>query len=135
MLRLTLALSMSFALALSAAQAQMTSDVRFDTGNFGTRVSGTITGDEYHDFRLGASEGQEMFIELVVGDSTGNGTVYFNLLPPGSDGVAIYNGSTYGTTATIDLPETGTYTIRVYQMGNDRDTGATTGFDLNLSIQ
>ena len=129
------ALALTTILAAPAAQAQMSADVQFEKGNFGTMVSGTVTGDEYMDYRLGASAGQEMFIDLQVADSNGSGTIYFNLLPPGSDGVAIYNGSMDGNTATVALPESGSYTIRVYQMGNDRDAGATTGFNMDLSIQ
>lgn len=123
------------AAAANTANAQTISDVQFAPGNFGTMVSGTIIGDEYIDYRLGAKAGQEMFVELNVTDSNGNGIVYFNILPPGSDGVAIYNGSTFGNTTTVDLPEDGTYSIRVYQMGNDRDTGKTSGFNIDLSIQ
>ena len=128
---------LALALAASATllAAQTVSDVQFAPGNFGTMVSGTIIGDEYIDYRLGAKAGQEMFVELTVTDSNGNGIVYFNILPPGSDGEAIYNGSTLGNTTTVDLPEDGTCSIRVYQMGNDRDTGKTSGFNIDLSIQ
>ena len=128
---------LALALAASATllAAQTVSDVQFAPGNFGTMVSGTIIGDEYIDYRLGAKAGQEMFVELTVTDSNGNGIVYFNILPPGSDGEAIYNGSTLGNTTTVDLPEDGTYSIRVYQVGNDRDTGKTSGFNIDLSIQ
>ncbi|WP_171101551.1 MULTISPECIES: hypothetical protein [unclassified Ruegeria] len=119
----------------SIATAQMKADVKFAPGNFGTMVSGTITGDEYFDYSLGASAGQEMFAELQVSDTNGNGVIYFNILPPGSDGEAIYIGSINGNTARVDLPESGDYTIRVYLMGNDRDTGKTVGYNLDLSIQ
>lgn len=115
--------------------AQESVDVQFAPGNFGTMVEGQITGDAYIDYRLGAQAGQEMFIDLQVAQSDGNGTIYFNLLPPGSDGVAIYNGSINGNTTTADLPEDGTYTIRVYLMGNDRDAGATVDYRIDLSIQ
>lgn len=125
----------ALAAAASTATAQTVSDVKFAPGNFGTMVSGTIIGDEYIDYRLGAKAGQEMFVELTVTDSNGNGIVYFNILPPGSDGEAIYIGSVNGNTTTVDLPENGTYSIRVYQMGNDRDTGKTSGFNIDLSIQ
>ncbi|WP_170364161.1 hypothetical protein [Ruegeria arenilitoris] len=117
------------------ALAQRTAEVKFQTGNFGTMVNGTITGDEYFDYVLGAKGGQELFAELQVSDTNGSGVVYFNILPPGSDGVAIYNGSVNGNTARITLPEDGDYTIRVYLMGNDRDTGKTVGYNLDLSIQ
>ncbi len=119
----------------SSVSAQMSSDIKFQPGNFGTTVSGTITGDEYFDYRLGANAGQEMFAELEVSDTNGNGVIYFNILPQGSDGTALYIGSINGNTARIELPENGTYTIRVYLMGNDRDTGKTVGYNLDLSIQ
>ncbi|WP_254439279.1 hypothetical protein [Ruegeria arenilitoris] len=128
---LTLAL-LGFA---SLASAQRVADVKFQPGNFGTMVNGTITGDEYFDYMLGAKAGQEMFADLKVSDTNGNGVIYFNILPPGSDGAAIYNGSIDGNTARIDLPKDGDYTIRVYLMGNDRDTGKTVGYNLDLSIQ
>ena len=130
------ALAIALGLTLgSGASAQMTSEVKFAPGNFGTMVSGTIIGNEYVDYLLGANSGQKMFVELTVTNSNGNGTVYFNILPPGSDGVAIYNSSMNGNSTTVDLPSKGTYAIRVYHMGNDEDTGKTSGFNLDLSIQ
>ncbi len=130
-----LILSALLATLSTGAWAQQSADVKFEPGNFGTMVSGTITGDAYFDYSLGAKAGQEMFAELQVSDTNGNGVIYFNILPPDSDGVAIYNGSIDGNTARIDLPEDGNYTIRVYLMGNDRDTGKTVGYNLDLSIQ
>ncbi len=128
-------LSLPFLMTGMIASAQMSAEVKFQPGNFGTMVNGTVTGNEYFDYMLGAQAGQEMFAELKVSDTNGNGVIYFNILPPGSDGVAIYNGSIDGNTARIDLPEDGDYTIRVYLMGNDRDTGKTVGYNLDLSIQ
>ncbi len=128
-------IALGFACFATIAFAQMKAEVTFEPGNFGTMVNGTVSGDEYFDYSLGAKAGQEMFADLKVSDTNGNGVVYFNILPPGSDGVAIYNGSIDGNTARIDLPEDGDYTIRVYLMGNDRDTGKTVGYNLDLSIQ
>ena len=128
----------ALALALSLAAPALAQDripVQFAPGNFGTMVSGTIIGDEYVDYMLGARAGQEMFVELSVIDSNGSGTIYFNILPPGSTGEAIYNGSMEGNSTTVALPANGDYAIRVYHMGNDRDTGKTTGFTIDLSIQ
>ena len=119
----------------ASASAQMTADVKFQPGNFGTMVNGTVTGNEYFDYKLGAKAGQEMFAELKVSDTNGYGVIYFNILPPNSDAVSIYNGSIDGNTARIELPDDGDYTIRVYLMGNDRDTGKTVGYNLDLSIQ
>jgi hypothetical protein len=131
-----LAAALLTAFAAGPSLAQMAADVKFKSGNYGTTVSGTIVGDEYFDYRLGAKRGQEMFVELKVDGTNGDGTAYFNILPPGSDGVAIYNGSASADgTARIRLPEDGTYTIRVYLMGNDRDTDKTVGYNVDISIQ
>jgi nucleoside-specific outer membrane channel protein Tsx len=54
------------AFATAPALAQMVADVKFQPGNYGTMVSGTVKGDEYFDYKLGAKAGQEMFVELNV---------------------------------------------------------------------
>lgn len=129
-----LAISLPLALGLPAL-AQTVSDVHFQAGNYGAMVSGTVIGREYIDYRLGAKKGQKLFAELTVSGTNGSGTVYFNILPPGSDDVAIYNSSVEGNSATVTLTASGTWTIRVYQMGNDKDADKTSGFNLDLSIQ
>ena len=70
---------------MNAAWAQRSSQVQFKPGNYGTMVSGT----------------------------TGNGSVFFNILPPGRTGAAIHVG----------------------HMGNDKDAGKTVGFNPDLSLQ
>ena len=130
-----LALAACLSLSAAPAVAQSAVDVTFAPGNFGTMVTGSVTGDDYLDLRLGASAGQEIFAELTVTGSTGNGTMYFNILPPGSTGEAIFIGSMNGNSTVTALPVDGVYTVRLYQMGNDRDTGAITDFALDLSIQ
>ena len=123
-------------IAMASALAQMSAEVKFEPGNYGTMLSGTISGDEYFDYRLGANGGQELFVELTVDGTNGDGTIYFNVLPPGSTGEAIYIGSNDDdNSTTVDLPESGDYTIRVYLMGNDRDTGKTVGYNVDVSIQ
>lgn len=128
MSRLATPLALAAAPALGGtapALAQMVADVQFQRGNFGTMVNGAGRGDEYFDDRLGAKAGQKMFVELTVDDTNGNGSIYFNILPPGSD----------GNSTTVELPENGTYTNRAYLMGNDRDTGKTVGYRIDISIQ
>ena len=115
--------------------AQTSETIQFAPGNFGTMIEGSITGDAYADYVLGAAEAQRLFAEINVVSSDGNGVVYFNVLPPGSDGEAIFIGSIAGNVADLTLPETGDYTLRVYQMGNDSDTGKTSQFTLDVSIQ
>lgn len=126
----------ALALCLAApVAAQESQTVQFAAGNYGTMVTGAVTGQGYADYTLGARAGQEMFAELTTGETDGHGSAYFNVLPPGSNTVAIFIGSVEGRVARIDLPEDGTYTIRVYLMGNDADSGKTVNFNLDLSIQ
>lgn len=118
-----------------AVTAQTSIPVKFSPGTSGATLSATITGDAYVDYVLGANTGQTMTVKLSVDGTNSNGIVYFNILPPGSDGVAIYNSSINGNDTSVALPESGDYTIRVYQMGNDRDAGKTSGFLVDVSIQ
>jgi hypothetical protein len=132
----SLACLASLWMSATAALAQMAADVKFEPGNYGTMLSGSVTGDEYFDYRLGAKAGQKLFVELTVAGTNGDGTVYYNVLPPGSTGEAIFNGSMDDNNSeTIELPATGVYTIRVYLMGNDNDAGKTVGYNVDVSIQ
>jgi hypothetical protein len=113
-----------------AGDGGKTTRVQFEAGNDNAAVKGKITGNGYHDYLLGAREGQTMAVSLIT-----KGTCYFNILPPGSNGTAIYNGSIDGPDATnITLPKDGDYTIRVYLMGNDKDSGQTVDYQLSMTI-
>jgi hypothetical protein len=114
----------------SQVWAQASSRVKFAKGNDNTAVNGRITGDGYHDYLLGAKAGQSMAVSLIP-----EGNAYFNILPPGSGGEAIYNSSVYGNDATsIRLPKSGDYTIRVYLLGADADEGRTVPYTLSMTI-
>ena len=117
--------------AASQAVAQAKTSVKIAKGNDNTAVQGKVTGDGYHDYTLGAKAGQNMGVSLIS-DST---SVYFNILPPGSTGEAIYNSSVNGNDATgVILPKSGTYTVRVYLMGAAADGGKTVPFTLSMAI-
>jgi hypothetical protein len=112
------------------ASAQSRERVKFAKGNDNTSVNGNVTGSGYHEYLLGAKAGQTMAVSLITG-----GSAYFNILPPGSTDVAIYNSSIDGNDATgIKLPKSGDYVIRVYLMGADADGGATVPFTLSMAI-
>ncbi|MFM6899522.1 MAG: hypothetical protein ACKPKF_20380, partial [Microcystis panniformis] len=61
----------------------------------------------------------------------------FNILPPGSNNVAIYNSSAQGPNAMakIKLPKDGDYTIRVYLMGEAKDGNHTVPFTVSVTIR
>ncbi|WP_380058949.1 hypothetical protein ACFE33_15600 (plasmid) [Falsihalocynthiibacter sp. SS001] len=110
-------------------------EVMFEKGTTGTTLGGAIRGQEYFDYKLTASKGQMMSVNLEVTDSNGDGSVFFNILPPGSTGVAMYNSSNEGNTVEMRLTESGAYVIRLYLMGNDRDTDKTVGYNLDVDIR
>ncbi len=122
--------------AFGPAAAQMVAEVQFEKGSDNAALNGTVRGNEYFDYVLGARAGQTMSVALTVTATNGNGTAYFNILPPGSDGEAIFIGSMSAEAGfgSVDLPEDGTYTVRVYLMGNDRDADKTVGYTLSVTI-
>ncbi len=123
--------------ATGPAMAQMSAPVHFEHGKSGAVISGTVTGHDYMDYVLGAAAGQHMSASLKVEGTNGHGIAYFNILPPGSDGTALFVGSMSDDGRAVDvvLPESGDYVIRVYLMGNDRDAGKTVGYALSVSIR
>lgn len=123
-------------LALPVA-AQMEARLSFTAGADSATANGTVIGEDYFDYLLEARAGQEMDVALTVRDTNGYGIAYFNILPPGSDGAAIFNGSVSAEDGrgSVRLPEDGDYTVRVYLMGNDRDTGKTVGYSLSVTIR
>ncbi|MEB3212247.1 MAG: MliC family protein, partial [Leptolyngbyaceae bacterium] len=67
-----------------------TQRVQFQAGANGATVQNSITGYETIDYVLGAQAGQSMNVSMA----TDNGANYFNILAPGENEVAMFNGST-----------------------------------------
>ena len=102
--------------------------VRFPPGKSGTTIQGSLRGDETVDYKLRAAAGQDMKVRVNPG------TVYFNVLPPGSNDVALFVGSRDGDTFASKLPDAGEYRIRVYQMGSAKSSGKARNFTIEVSI-
>jgi hypothetical protein len=110
--------------------AQAQERVKFEKGNDNTAVNGRVTGEGYNDYLLGAKAGQKMSVSLIS-----DKVAYFNILPPGGTGEAIYNSSSEGNDATsVALPKSGDYTIRVYLMGAAADEGKSVDYQLSIAI-
>lgn len=121
--------------ATSPALAQDSVRIQFEPGATSTTINGTIVGNEYIDYVLGVRAGQTMVVSLAVTGTNGNGSAFFNIVPAGQDFPAIYNGSTdTDRRAEVTLPETRDWAIRVYLLGNDRDTARTVGYSIDVSI-
>lgn len=123
------------ALALALATASLAQTARSETiaaadATAGTVIRGTIKGDESIDYLVTAEAGQRLSVDV----STTNDSLYFNILPQGSD-EAIFIGSTSGNVADIPIPAAGVYIVRVYLMRNAarRDEGADYALGIGLS--
>jgi hypothetical protein len=71
---------------------------------------GTIQGRAFRDFAIRAGAGQTLAVELQAGSAS----AYFNVLPPGSNDVAMFIGSTSGGRFQGVAPIAGDYLVRVY---------------------
>ncbi len=120
--------TLSLGLALPPA-TQAGERIQFARGNDNAAVEGSVTGSHHRDYILGARAGQTMSVSLIT-----KGNAHFNILPPGSHDVAIYNGSINGENASVRLPSNGDSTIRVYLMGHDKDSGRTVPYTLSVAI-
>lgn len=121
---------------LSASSAALAADgiesrpLQFAKGTSSATVKGSLTGDKTIDYKLRARAGQTMSVAL----KTSNGANYFNVLPPGSAGEAIFVGSTSGNEWTGQLPADGEYTVRVYLMRSAARRNETATYTLTVGI-
>lgn len=125
---LLLALTLS-ATSFHATKAQETHAVHFSAGTSSATIHGTVKGDDYVDYQLAANASQQMKVSLNPE------SVYFNVMPPGSSGEAIFIGSQEGGAFSGTLSAAGTYTVRVYQMGAAASGGKSHKFTLDIGVR
>jgi hypothetical protein len=117
----------SIALAADGIESR---PLQFSKGASSATVKGSLKGDRTIDYKLRAKAGQTMSVTL----KTSNGANYFNVLPPGSTGEAIFVGSTGGNEWTGALPADGEYTVRVYLMRSAARRNETANYTLTVGI-
>ncbi|MDV5168387.1 hypothetical protein [Photobacterium rosenbergii] len=86
--------------------------VQFQPGSNNAVIESSITGYEVVDYLLGARAGQTMNVSLA----TKHTATYFNILAPGENAEAMFNGSINENQFEGALPSSGDYKIRVYMM-------------------
>lgn len=104
--------------------------LQFAKGTSTATVTGSLKGDKTIDYKLRAKAGQSMSVTL----KTSNAANYFNLLPPGSNDVALFVGSTSGNEWAGPLPADGEYTIRVYLMRSAARRNEVANYTLTVGI-
>lgn len=124
-----------WSLSVAPGFAQDRVNIRFKPGATSTTINGAVRGDEYIDYVVNARGGQSMVVSLAVTDTNGHGSAYFNILPAGQDYGGPYTGSSDDDRrAEVTVPYDGDWAIRVYLMGNDRDTDKTVGYSIDVYI-
>lgn len=113
-----------------AASGIESRSLQFEKGASSATVQGSLKGDKIIDYKLRAKARQTMNVKLA----TRHAANYFNVLPPGSDDVAIYVGSTSGNEWKAPLPADGLYTIRVYLMRSAARRNETANYTLTVGI-
>ena len=112
------------------AQEIRTEEVRFEKGASSAVVEGQIQGYETVDYLLRVSAGQYMNVSMA----TDNGANYFNIMEPGEEYVAIYNGATSGNRFEGTTARSGTYRIRVYLMRSAARRNETASYRLEMIV-
>jgi hypothetical protein len=107
-----------------------TRPVQFKAGASTATIKGTLKGDQTIDYSLRAKAGQIMSVSF----KTSNASSYFNALPPGSTGEAIFIGSSSGNEWTGTLPADGEYRIRTYLMRNAARRNEKASFTLTVGL-
>ncbi|WP_262966554.1 hypothetical protein [Methylobacter psychrophilus] len=117
-------------LTVTVITAEAAKQIAFGKGKSFASVSGKVQGSNDVDYVLRASAGQTMTVDLKASKSA----AYFNVLPPGSTGEAIFVGSSEGNHFKAALPGDGDYTIRVYLMGGAKDSDKPVTYTLKVSV-
>ncbi len=123
------ALALAVPIATQAIAQIITTNLVFARGQSSATVNGTIRGDQIRDYVVRASAGQVMTVRM-----SGSPIVYFNVMPPGSNGEGIHTGSDAGNNFSGTLSVSGAYIVRVYQMRATARRGQAGNFRLTVSV-
>jgi hypothetical protein len=115
---------------LTASEDIKVERVSFEHGKNSATIESSITGYAVVDYILGARQGQYMNVSMA----TDNGANYFNILAPGENQVALFNGSISENQYEGILPESGDYTVRVYMMRSAARRNETANYRLEMII-
>jgi hypothetical protein len=127
------AVAIAFAQALigtAAADAGIRQEkVQFAKGASSAEIKGQIKGDTTVDYVLRAAAGQTLSVKL----QKSNAQNYFNVLPPGSAGSAMFVGDNGGNYSGM-LPGDGDYVVRVYLMRPAARRGESSNYTLTIGV-
>ena len=116
-------------MCVQAAPGGKREQVMFAAGKTSKVVTGSVQGKNPLDFLVTAKAGQLLSVSQKAGSKA-----YFNVNSPGTE-LALFNGSVSGTSLkNRQLPNDGTYAVRVYLMGGAADGNEKVPVELNISV-
>ena len=124
-----LALLLASLAGAATAAAPAPQDIRFPTGTHSVDLRGSVQGDAARSYRLPASTGQKLRVELQAG----HGAQYFNIVSPGSN-EAMFRGDIGGLRAEVLLPADGVYLIQTYLMRSAARRNELSRYTLKVSL-
>src|SRR5512137_447982 len=124
---LIVALTQSFAGAAVADAGIRQETVQFAKGASSAVIKGQLKGDATVDYVVQAAAGQTLSVKL----QKTNAQNYFNVMPPGSTGSAMFVGDS-GENYSGVLPADGDYTVRVYLMRPAARRGESSNYTLTV---
>ena len=130
MTKMILAGLAALAIAGAPAAAQQKIPVQFAKGTSSATIKSSIKGDAYKDYSVAAKAGQTLTVTLKASNSAN----YFNILPPGSNDVAVYNSSMDGNSFKGPVPGNGATTVRVYLMRAAGRRGESSNYTLTIGV-
>lgn len=101
--------------------------VQFAKGASSAVINGQIKGDTTVDYVVRAAAGQTLSVKLQKSNSQN----YFNVMPPGSTGSAMFVGDS-GENYSGVLPADGDYVVRVYLMRPAARRGESSNYTLTV---
>jgi len=116
---------------MAASSQIITKKIIFPAGKPSTVIKDTVKGRQTIDYEVTAKNG--MVMSAIM--KTNHTAAYFNVLPPGSKGEAIFIGSTEGNNYSGTTSVAGTYKIRVYMMASAGRRNETAPFSLHIGLK
>ena len=107
-----------------------TERIKFEPGATSATIESSIKGYQIIDYVLNAKEGQYMNVSMAT-DNLAN---YFNILEPGENEVAIFNGSLNENQYEGILSKSGDYKIRLYMMRSAARRNEVANYRLEMII-
>lgn len=110
--------------------AQQKTNVTFARGQSSATLNGRIRGSVDHSYIVNARAGQT----LTVNFKPTNASAYFNILPPGSNGEAMFIGSSAGNRFSGPLTVNGPHVVQVYLMRNAARRNEVANYSITIGV-